>query len=111
MQTNPTPSSAVAGPAAPTRSRTAERPSQKLIELALKMPDAQSVAVAGTFNNWDVKGIPMRKDALGGWRATVMVPPGRHEYRFVVDGQWVSDPNAKECVKNTFGTTNSVLRA
>jgi len=41
--------------------------------------------------------------------AKVWLPAGRYEYRFVVDGQWISDPRAKECVQNAFGSTNSVL--
>jgi len=38
------------------------------------------------------------------------VNPGRYEYLFVVDGQWLPDPNAKESVANPFGGRNSVLR-
>jgi hypothetical protein len=26
-----------------------------------------------------------------------------------VDGLWISDPSVRECVQNTFGSTNSVL--
>jgi hypothetical protein len=40
---------------------------------------------------------------------TVWLPAGRYEYRFVVDGQWMSDPSAREYVQNTFGSTNCVL--
>ena len=34
---------------------------------------------------------------------------GRYEYLFVVDGQWLPDPNARESVQNPYGGTNSVL--
>jgi hypothetical protein len=51
----------------------------------------------------------MRKDSSGAWKVTVWLPPGRYEYRFVVDGQWHSDPKAKETVNNSFGSTNSVV--
>jgi hypothetical protein len=51
----------------------------------------------------------MRKDGNGEWTVSVTLPPGRYEYRFVVDGQWLSDPSAKESVHNTFGGTNSVV--
>jgi hypothetical protein len=51
----------------------------------------------------------MRKDSGKVWKATVALPPGRYEYRFVVDGQWISDPNATESVGNNFGGTNSVI--
>ncbi len=74
------------------------------------MPEAISVGVAGTFNDWDPSRNPMRKDGAGAWKATLTLPPGTHEYRFVVDGDWISDPTAAETVDNPFGQTNSVIR-
>jgi 1,4-alpha-glucan branching enzyme len=66
--------------------------------------------VAGSFNGWDSSRTPLAKDPNGGWKTTVMLPPGRYEYRFVIDGgQWFSDPGAKESVPNAFGSTNSVV--
>jgi len=79
------------------------------VEFRLHLPQARSVAVAGTFNEWDLHRTPMRPDANGAWKATVWLPAGRYEYRVVVDGQWLSDPNAKESVQNRYGGTNSVL--
>jgi len=74
------------------------------------MPAAKSAAVAGSFNGWDQKRNPLQKDSNGGWRTTLWLPPGRYEYRFVVDGaQWCNDPVAKESVPNEFGSTNSVI--
>ena len=98
---------------APTANRTparaAEKRGEKPMEFVLKMPHAQSACIAGTFNGWDSKKTPMRKDGDAGWKATVALASGRHEYRFVVDGQWISDPNAKESVRNQYGSTNSVV--
>lgn len=88
--------------------RTTERSAQMRAEFVLKVPQARSVAVAGTFNNWDPKRTPMRKEGSS-WKSSVTLAPGRYEYRFVVDGQWLSDPNARESVNNPFGSTNSVL--
>jgi 1,4-alpha-glucan branching enzyme len=82
---------------------------EKPVEFALNLPRAHSVAVVGTFNDWDVNRHPLRADPGGAWSITVWLPAGRYEYRFVVDGQWVSDPSAGESVQNTFGSTNSVL--
>jgi 1,4-alpha-glucan branching enzyme len=82
---------------------------EKPVEFSLDQPQARSVAVAGTFNDWEGNRTPLRPNAEGTWRATVWLPAGRYEYRFVVDGQWISDPCARESVQNTFGSTNSVL--
>ena len=96
-------------PAQKPTERPAPPAAEKAIEFALELPAAKSVAVAGTFNGWDQKHTPMRKDANGGWRATISLRPGRYEYRFVADGRWLNDPKAKESVANGFGDTNSVL--
>ena len=99
----------MARPVAPKGTRAAQRPVEKPVEFTLSRPEARSVSVAGTFNDWDVSRSPMSRDPGGRWKATVWLPAGRYEYRFVVDGQWIGDPNAKESVQNTFGSTNSVL--
>jgi len=85
-----------------------EKPNQKTVEFRLSMPQARNVAVVGTFNNWDTKKTPMQNDGTN-WKASIPLAPGRYEYRFVADGQWLSDPNAKESVGNDFGSSNSVL--
>jgi 1,4-alpha-glucan branching enzyme len=85
-----------------------ERAREKAVEFRLNMPQAKTVAVVGTFNNWDTGKTPMQKDGAN-WKANVPLAPGRYEYRFVADGQWLSDPTAKESVGNDFGSTNSVL--
>jgi 1,4-alpha-glucan branching enzyme len=92
-----------------TAERAAKRPAQKPAEFVLHMPHAHSASVAGSFNDWDFKRTPMTRDPVGRWKATASLPPGRYEYRFVVDGQWISDPSAKEFVGNSFGSTNSIL--
>jgi len=92
-----------------TAERADKRPAQRPAEFVLNMPHAHSASVSGSFNNWDLKRTPMTRDPVDGWKATVALPPGRYEYRFVVDGQWISDPNAKESVGNSFGSTNAVV--
>lgn len=54
-------------------------------------PDARQVTVAGTFNGWSVNlhRLTRKGDT---WTAEVEVEPGRHEYKFVVDGNWILDP-------------------
>jgi len=82
---------------------------RKPVEFSLKIPQAQFVAIAGTFNDWDPKRTPMHKTAEGTWRSTLSLGPGHYEYRFVIDGEWRNDPKATASVGNPFGSTNSVL--
>src|SRR5260370_125993 len=58
-----------------------------------RFPEAQSVHVVGTFNDWRPGSIALEdQDHDGVWRATVVLPAGTYEYMFVVDGErWVPD--------------------
>lgn len=52
---------------------------------------AQTVALAGDFTNWKDHAVPLSfKD--GKWQATIKIPSGDHQYKFIVDGVWVTDP-------------------
>lgn len=72
-------------------------------------PDApvSQVCLAGTFNNWTPAA--MKKQQKGYYALELKVPKGQHEYKFVVDGQWQSDPANTETVQNSLGTVNSVV--
>ncbi|MDH3197731.1 MAG: AAA family ATPase [Candidatus Krumholzibacteria bacterium] len=77
---------------------------------SLDAPDANEVRVTGEFNNWSRGGTPMKRDAADGlWKAVLDVPAGEYEYRFIVDGVWVRDPNNKDYIRNEFGQENSLL--
>jgi hypothetical protein len=80
------------------------------VRFVLFAPEAQQVALAGTFNQWDPAATPLvRTGASGIWAATLILPAGQHQYAFVVDGaRWVADPSAP-AVDDGFGRQNSVL--
>ncbi|MBU4377122.1 MAG: helix-turn-helix domain-containing protein [Candidatus Omnitrophica bacterium] len=75
----------------------------------LTAPKAGKVAVTGSFNSWDKTGTPLEKDKSGAWTGGLNLKPGRYEYRFIVDGQWWTDPTNKNTVRNSFGSENSVV--
>lgn len=79
------------------------------VSLELVQPGAKTVYVAGSFNHWKPEQTPLVQKGNGRWVGDLAVPPGRHEYLFVVDGQWLPDPKAPESVQNPFGGRNSVL--
>ena len=80
----------------------------KKVSFELVAPQANRVALTGDFKNWDRKGIPMKKDKDGTWRIEVPLPPGRYEYKFIVDNEWKTDPANTQTSGNSFGTLNSV---
>jgi hypothetical protein len=47
--------------------------------------------------------------AGGHYSTTVALPPGRHEYKFVVNGEWQIDEKCPQWVPNASGTLNSVV--
>ena len=108
MQPRHTRSSTTARPVAPPHAAAA-RPVEKPVDFSLNLPHVRTAALAGSFNGWDPQRSPLRKELGGGWKTTLWLPPGRYEYRFVADGQWLSDPGAKDSVPNGFGGTNSVV--
>jgi len=96
-------------PAAPIASAAKPAAPGASIALELVKPDARQVYVAGSFNEWKPERAPLMAAGNGRWVGNLSVKPGRYEYLFVVDGQWVPDPNAKESVLNPFGGRNSVV--
>jgi hypothetical protein len=88
-----------------------ELPKTNHVSLQLIRPDAKQVCVAGSFNEWKPEQTPLKPAGDGRWVGDLAVNPGRYEYLFVVDGQWLPDPNAIESVRNPFGGMNSVLVA
>lgn len=73
-------------------------------------PDARQVYLAGDFNHWDPKKHRMSKYRDGSFRARLALKPGVYQYKFVSDGIWLNDPEAREQVRNSFGTVNSQVR-
>jgi hypothetical protein len=69
----------------------------------------KKVILAGTFNNWDEDAIEM-KHVTSGWETHLTLAPGVYEYKFIVDGNWIEDPENPEKRRNQYGTFNSVLR-
>ncbi|MFA5028447.1 MAG: isoamylase early set domain-containing protein [Candidatus Methylomirabilota bacterium] len=67
------------------------------------------VALLGDFNQWNPSSTPMRQIPDGTWWAEITLPPGQHEYKFLVDGrEWRNDPDAPR-VPNVWGSENSVV--
>jgi 1,4-alpha-glucan branching enzyme len=67
----------------------------------------KKVSLAGNFNGW--QPATMRKQKNGSYAATLPIPPGSYQYKFMVDGEWLNDPDNEACVANEHGTINSVL--
>jgi len=80
------------------------------VTFTLNYPDAASVSVIGTFNNWDPDANPMKKDQDGIWKTTIYLAPGKYSYKFIVNRKTkITDPTSKQVESDGFGGFNSVI--
>ena len=94
-------SSEITGPAPPTVTKEG-------VLFTLEAPDAHCVQIAGDFNGWVPVGSEMG-NAGRIWRKVISLPPGRHRYRYVVDGTWQTDPLNPQVEGTPYGDQNSVV--
>jgi len=64
------------------------------------------VAVAGDFSHW--QPLAMRRQADGGFARTARVAGETFEYKFLVDGQWQTDPDHSHWAVSPLGSVNSL---
>jgi len=103
MKVNPSPSNQ------PVAERFPALEEQEIV-LEFVSPTAREVKVAGEFNDWCPESTPLIKTKDGDWVVRLMLRSGEYEYRLVVDGRWIEDPEADQRAANPHGGFNSVLR-
>jgi 1,4-alpha-glucan branching enzyme len=95
-----------------TKARSSSRKPQlssKEVVFECFASEAKKVALGGDFNQWKPEKNPLTRERDGKWRTVLMLPAGRYEYRYWVDGNWQNDQRSVECVPNAFGTWNCVV--
>ena len=111
----PQPPTQSAPPKSPEKAAVAEpaakpaAPKTLGVTFALHKPDAKHVSLCGEFNGWSPTATPMKRHDDGRWETTVALAPGRYQYKFLVDGDWLLDPAAQKNVPNEHGSLNSVI--
>ena len=78
-------------------------------QFKLYAPKAKKVSLAGDFNKWSTKEHAAKKDTKGNWSTKIALKPGKYEYKFIVDGNWLNDPSNNMVITNTYGTQNSII--
>lgn len=71
-------------------------------------PDSHQVYLAGSFNGWNPDTYRMLKVA-GGWAIYLYLREGTHAYKYIVDGKWMTDPDAPVNRSDGRGNTNSFI--
>ena len=78
------------------------------VVFTIAAPSAKRVQLAGDFNSWIPEGADMQFWD-GVWQAVIPLSPGRYRYRYIVDGQWQSDPLNFAVEPTPYGGFNSVF--
>ena len=89
--------------------KVAPKSAKKKTTFMLRAPEATEVFVAGSFNGWDPTANPLEPDEEGVWACGLLLGPGEHEYRFIVDNVWWDDPSNLVRRQTEFGCENCVL--
>lgn len=71
-------------------------------------PDAKEVYLSGDFNDWTPNALKMKRVG-DSWTFDVHLSIGKHLYKFVVDGQWIKDPDNPLWEGNDDNGDNSVI--
>ena len=78
------------------------------VTFQIRADEGSEAYVAGTFNDWD----PRRNKLTGKnglYSTTILLPKGRHEYKFIVNDVWCVDPECPTWTPNSVGSLNSVI--
>ena len=91
------------------KTKSKQKIKRRRVTFSFESRDAKEVILMGDFNHWSEKKHPMKSNNNGIWNKSVMIPPGRYEYKFLVDRQWKEDPQNDQTCLNCFGTYNNVF--
>lgn len=70
--------------------------------------NASIVALAGSFNNWAQSQFIFAREG-DEWICRIDLEPGKHAYKFIVDGNWLLDPTNPNSEEDNYGVNNSVI--
>lgn len=69
---------------------------------------ARTIYISGTFNNWSTTQTPMKAGTYG-WTVDLNIKPGKYVYKYIIDGEWITDPYNKLREGDGAGGYNSIV--
>ncbi|MBZ0166113.1 MAG: AAA family ATPase [Candidatus Omnitrophica bacterium] len=79
------------------------------VRFNIEAPEAKSVYVTGSFNDWSLDDTCRMREQDGIWEAEIPLKAGLYKYQFIVDGVWKEDPKNGRKERNSFGDINSLI--
>ena len=87
-----------------------EHPQRRRVTFRCAAGPKSDVCLAGDFNQWSTSAHRLSwKNDSRKHTGTILLPVGRYEYKFIVDGVWQCDPACADRVLNEHGSLNSVI--
>jgi 1,4-alpha-glucan branching enzyme len=81
------------------------------VRFSVSAPGSTSVTIVGNFNGWSDQATPLKDDGKSVWSVTLPLKKGlKYEYKFVVDGYWIADPDNPDFENNGSGSVNSLIK-
>ncbi|MBQ4818522.1 isoamylase early set domain-containing protein [Aquimarina sp. MMG016] len=72
--------------------------------------EANSVSVAGEFNEWSTEATVLKKLKNGTFKGTVDLPKdNKFEFKYVVDGEWTNESEADGYQWNDYAAADNSL--
>lgn len=81
------------------------------VRFRARYPEASTVAVIGEFNDWDPARGALTRGEHGWFEAVLDVPPGRHRYHLLVDGEPRRPEGARRYIDDGFGGQDAIVEA
>jgi 1,4-alpha-glucan branching enzyme len=69
---------------------------KKKVKFSFQAEPGKDVSVAGSFNDWQPGKTKLESNGSGSYAATLQLPVGRYEYKFIVDSEWCMDPSIRK---------------
>lgn len=84
-------------------------PSAKAVQVAGSWPENDWLRGQAQSGSWNV-GMMKDEDGDGIWTRLEKIPPGRYQYKFVIDQvNWKEDPNNPNRTNDGYGGNNSII--
>ena len=87
-----------------------KKEAKKAVIFTIEAPPNARVQIAGDFNGWNPEVLNYTDDhGNPAWEKFFSLPSGTYQYKYLVDGQWITDPGNKETIDDSLGGANSVV--
>lgn len=83
---------------------------EREVVFRLEAPESATVQIAGDFNKWVPESLDFTESQDRPlWYKTILLSPGTYEYKYLIDDQWLPDPDNEKTIEDAYGGVNSVI--